>query len=133
MNSRVALLVLVAFLLGLAGPAGAATPEGPRLAILASNGQTSGVITTGPSGEGREVLVDDPDYWGIGDRLSWSADGERLAFVAAGLFQSDPGGPFGTGWPLVAVAGAGGGSRVFPRAFLNGGEPVMAPDGGSVA
>lgn len=119
--------------------AGAATPEGPRLAIsVASDGPgeedaRSEVITTGPLGEDPQRLFYDPDYWGIGDPLSWSAGGDRLAFLASGPFQSHPGGAFGTGWSLVAVARVdGGGSRVYPRAFLNAGEPVIAPDGSSV-
>jgi hypothetical protein len=140
-NCRVIILVLAAFFViqGIAAPAVAATPEGPRLAIaVRSDGpgaedEAAGVITTGPSGEDPQTLVDDPDYWGIGDRLSWSADGGLIAFSVAGPFQADPGGRYGTGWPVLAVAkGDGGGSRVYPRAFLNAGDPVMAPDGASV-
>ncbi len=78
------------------------------------------------------MLTADPDYWGIGDHLSWSADGGLLSFSASGPFQSHPGGAFGSGWPLLAIAKTeGGDSRVYPDAFLNGGDPVMAPDGGS--
>jgi len=88
------------------------------------------VITVGPTGRQVSVLLADPDYWGFGEHLSWSADGSLLAFSASGPFQSDPGGAYGTGWPLLAIARAKeGGSRVFPRAFLNGGDPVLSPDG----
>lgn len=130
MNRRVLVLVLAAFLLVSAPSAGAAEPAGPRLAISVLAAEESGVITVGPTGGQVSVLVADPDYWGLGDRLSWSADGRLLAFSASGPFQSDPGGAYGTGWPLLAIARTeGGGSRVFPRAFLNGGDPVVSPDG----
>lgn len=132
MNRPVALLVLVVFLLAVAIPARAAEPVGPRLAISAVGGEESGVVTVDPMGRELKVIVADPDYWGIGDRLSWSADGGSLAFSTSGPFQSDPGGAYGTGWPLLALARPdSGGSKVFPRAFLNGGEPVLAPDGAS--
>lgn len=87
-----------------------------------------------PTGSGLKVIVADPDYWGIGERLSWSADGSALAFSTSGPFQSHPGGAYGSGWPLLALAKPdSGGSKVFPRAFLNGGDPVLAPDGASAA
>lgn len=125
-------LALAALFLWLPIHAGAATPGGPRLAISASNGENAGVIAIGPSGEEREVLVEDRDYRTTGDRLSWSADGGLLAFSVSGDFP-DPPKAFGTGWPVVAVArGDGSGSRTFPRVFLNGGDPVMAPDGRSL-
>ncbi len=89
------------------------------------------MLTTGPSGEDPQRLVGGRGAL-IGDSLSWSADGDSLAFAVAGV-ESTAEGPFGTGWSVVAVAKAGeDGARIFPRAFLNGGEPVMAPDGRSV-
>ena len=114
------------------------SPEGPRLAISVSTDgpgaedEGSEVIMIGPTGEGAERL---PSGAGtsIGDALSWSADGNRLAFGVSGV-ESTASGPFGTGWPVVGMAEDDGGStRVFSRAFLNAGEPVMAPDGRSVA
>ena len=132
MNRPVILLVLAVSLLAAAVPARAAEPAGPRLAISAFAGGESGVVTVDPMGHGLKVIVADPDYWGIGDRLSWSADGSALTFSTSGPFQGDPGGAYGTGWPLLALARPdSGSSRVFPRAFLNGGEPVLAPDGAS--
>jgi Tol biopolymer transport system component len=138
MNRCVVVLVLAAGLLALAMPAGAATPEGPRLAISVSTDgpgaedERSEVITTGPSGEGRQRLVGGPGA-SIGDPLSWSSDGNRLAFAVSGA-ESTTWGPFGTGWRVVGVAEVTDGRiRVFPRAFLNAGDPVMAPDGRSVA
>jgi hypothetical protein len=132
MNRCVPVLVLVALLLGLTAQAGAAPPDGPRLAIIASNGEVSGVITVGPSGEERQVLLEDRDYWSIGDRLSWAAEGGVFAFAASGDFPDPSSKAFGTGWPVVAMARADGGSRAFPRVFLNAGDPVMAPDGASI-
>lgn len=109
----------------------AAAPEGPRLAISVSDGEGSEVITTGPSGEDPQRLVGGPDA-SIGDSLSWSAAGDLLAFGVPGA-ESTASGPFGTGWPVVGVVKAGRDHlRVFPKAFLNGGNPVMAPDGDSV-
>jgi Tol biopolymer transport system component len=138
MIHRAAVLALVAVLLGLTVHAGAATPEGPRLAIsVSTNGpgaedEGSEVITTGPSGEDPQRLVGGRGAL-IGDSLSWSADGGRLAFPVGGV-ESTASGPFGTGWQVVGVAEVDGGpAHVFLRAFLNLGEPVMAPDGRSVA
>ena len=137
MFHRVSALAFVALLLGLAAHAGAATPAGPRLAISVSTDgpgaedEGSEVITTGPSGEDPQRLIGGPGAL-IGDALSWSASGNRLAFDVSGV-ESTASGPFGTGWQVVGVAEVDGGRpRVFPRAFLNAGEPVMAPDGASV-
>lgn len=138
MNRRIGVLVLVAVLLGLAIPAGAATPAGPRLAISVSTDgpgaedEGSEVITTGPSGENPQRLADGPGT-SIGNDLSWSADGNRLAFGVSGG-ESTTSRPFGTGWPVVGVAGVDGGpTRVFRRAFLNAGNAILAPDGRTVA
>jgi Tol biopolymer transport system component len=137
MHIRVAMLVLAALIFGLAVHAGAAMAEAPQLAISVSTDgsgaedEGSEVITTGPSGEGLQRLVGGPGA-SIGDALSWSADGDRLAFGVSGV-ESTASGPFGTGWQVVGVAGVDGQVQVFPRAFLNAGEPVMAPDGRSVA
>jgi len=112
-------------------PAPAAGPGGPRLAMSVFDGYGSEAITTGPLGEDPQRLVGGPGAL-IGDSLSWSADGGLLAFTTAAV-ESTASGPFGTGWAVVGVAGTDGGrSRVFPRAFLNAGEPVVAPDGDSI-
>jgi Tol biopolymer transport system component len=130
-------LVFAALLLGLAIHAGATTPEGPRLTLSAftnGSGEEGGndeVITTDPLGGDPQRLVGGPGA-SIGAGLSWSADGGRLAFAASGV-KSTASGPYGTGWQVVGVVRAdGSGARAYPRAFLNAGEPVMAPDGGSV-
>ncbi len=137
MNRWGAVLVLVVALLGLAVHATAATPEGPLLAISVYTDGPGGederaeVLMTGPSGEDPQELISGSGL-SIGDALSWSADGSRLAFSAPGV-ESTASGPYGTGWPTVGVVRADGSHvRVFRRAFLNAGEPVLAPDGRSV-
>lgn len=133
MNRCVAILVLAVLPFGLAPPADAVTPEGPQLAISVSTDgpgaedERSEVITAGPLGEDPQRLVGGRGGW-IGETLSWSADGNRLAFVVSGVKS------IAEGAPVVGVADVDGGpARVFPRAFLNfAGEPVMAPDGRSV-
>lgn len=120
-------LCTVAIALALAGGptvAAVGAAAGPRLAIssFGPGGARDAVIAVGPSGQDLGVLVSDPNYWGIGERLSWSADGNLLAFAASGPFRG----------PLLGVATASGGSRLFPRAFLNAGDPILSPDGRSV-
>jgi hypothetical protein len=137
MIRRTALLAVVLFAV-LTSFAGAAIPEGPRLGIFVSTDgpyaedEGSEVITTGPSGEdpqrlfgGRGAPIHDP--------ISWSADGALIALTATGV-ESTASGAFGTGWSVVGVIRVDGSdARAFPRAFLNAGDPVMAPDGRSVA
>jgi hypothetical protein len=129
-------LVLAAALLGAAGQAGAALPGGPRLAISVStygsreNG-SSEVITTAPSGDDPQRLLGGRGVL-LGDGLSWSATGDRLAVSDSGV-DSTASGPYGEGWPVVAEANlVTGRVRAYPRAFLNAGDPVMAPSGASV-
>lgn len=135
MNRRVVISVLAAVLasLGTACHAAAALPEGPRLSVSVSGDGPGAedefwkVITTGPAGEDPQALL---EGWVGG--LSWSADAGRLAFSAVGV-ESTAEGPFGTGWPVVGVATSGVRTpRIYPRAFLNGGDPVLAPDGRTI-
>jgi len=131
-NRGVFVLVLLALPAGLTMPARATVPEGPRLAISVSDGRGSEVITIGPSGEDPQKLLGGKGSL-IGDSLSWSADGKRFASTVSGV-KSTASGRYGTGWPVVTVTDAESvASRSYPRAFLNAGEPVMAPDGRSVA
>jgi hypothetical protein len=134
---KAGVLALALLLLGLAMHAAAAPTEGSRLAIsifssgAGEEGGSDQVITTDPSGGDSQKLFGGSGEL-IGPGLSWSADGNWLAFSAPGA-KSTASGPFGTGWPVAAVVRAdGSGLRVFSRAFLNGGEPVMAPDGRSL-
>lgn len=131
-----AVFVLVLAVLACAPPVSASEPAGPRLAISAfgsGSGEEGGnqeIITTGPSGEDRRRLFGYPGAL-IGGGLSWSGDGNRLALSLSGIESAEEE-PFGTGWPVAAVVRFDGGdSGAFPRAFLNGGDPVMAPDGAS--
>jgi Tol biopolymer transport system component len=130
MIRRATLLALVAFLAIAASGAVAMAPPGPRLAIVAHDPCCgTDVITTGLAGELPQTMSGEPQPWNelvAADRPSWSADGNSLAF-AVSRFKEDHG-------PIVAVARSDDGDRrPYPRAFLNSGDPVMAPDGASVA
>jgi Tol biopolymer transport system component len=137
-NRMVFTLVLAIFLAAIGAPAHAAEPVGPRLALSVFSDGPGGederqeVITVGPAGEAPLSLLGGRGAL-IGDALSWSADGNRLAFPVSGI-DSTASGDYGRGWPVVAMARFdGGGTSAYPSAFLNGGDPVMAPDGRSVA
>lgn len=131
MNRRIAVLVLIVFLAGLAVRVEAATPPGPRLAIVLDDypPDWTELLTVGPTGEQPEILLSSgPEQlgWLAGGRLSWSADGRRLAFGTPG-----EGGQPGR---VLAVAREDATKiRVFPRVDLEEGDPVIAPDGRSVA
>lgn len=131
------LLALILLVAGPAAPAAAAPLEGPRLAISTFSDGPGGedesqeVITTGPLGEDPQRLLGGRGAL-IGDDLSWSAAGDKLAFPVSGV-KSAASGPYGEGWPVVAVADLGARTaRSYSQAFLNAGDPVMAPDGASV-
>jgi Tol biopolymer transport system component len=136
-NRPVIVLVLVVSLLTAALPASAAEPAGPRLAISVfgdgpgAEDEYSKVITVGPMGEDPQTLLRGSGGV-IGEGLSWSADGDRLAFSASGV-RSTAEGTYGTGWPVVGLATLDGTDPVaYPRGFLNAGEPLLAPDGRTV-
>lgn len=103
--------------------AGAAAPEGPRLAIVAQE-YGKEVVTIGPRGEEPRQIVN-PDHVGPGSEPSWSADGSRLAFTADVYPDDDP--------VLGVVDADGSNLRIYPRIELEMGDPVMAPDGRSAA
>lgn len=125
-----AVLTLLALAFGSA-PAPAATPPGPRLAISVFVGEGSEVLTTGPGGEGPERFLGGAGA-SIGDGLSWSAAGDLLV-ISTRAAESTASGPFGNTQSVVGVVANDWPSpRIFPRAFLNAGEPVMAPDGASI-
>ncbi|MGN6202895.1 MAG: TolB family protein [Solirubrobacterales bacterium] len=131
------LLVVCGLCVSGAGTAMAEVPAGPRLAISVfsyGSGEEGGsqeVITTGPSGEDPQTLFGGRGA-SVGEALSWSATGARLAFSVSGV-KSTASGPYGEGWPVVAVTRTDRGrAKVYPTAFLNAGDPVMAPDGRSV-
>ncbi len=122
MIRRGAVLVFVVFLIGIVMPARAAEREGPRLAIMTFSGRegvSSELITVDPTGAMRQRLIVEPAT----DRPSWSADGSLLAIGAWGAWEGR----------IVAVAEADGpGLRAYRRATLEG-DPVISPDGGTVA
>lgn len=122
MFRRVILLALAVFAVS-AALAGAASPEGPRQAIVAQE-YGKEVITIGPLGEDPQQIVD-TKHVGPGGSPSWSADGGRLAFTADVYPDDDP--------VLGAVDADGGNLRIYPRIRLELGDPVMAPDGRSAA
>ena len=120
---------MVALILLAVGSATAAAPAGPRLAIVAHDSCCgSAVIMVGVGGEEPDRLVDGPqsrDILAVYDRPSWSADGEWIAFGAS---------RFGDDGNVIALARAdGSGLRLFPRAVLDAGDPVISPDGATVA
>jgi Tol biopolymer transport system component len=124
----VCLALLAVFVPGSAFAVATAT-DGPRLAIMAHNSCCgSAVITVGPNGEGPDSVIEGPrsrDILAVYDRPSWSADGGLLAFGAS---------RFGDDGNVVAIVREdGGGLRLFPRAVLTGGDPVISPDGATVA
>jgi WD40-like Beta Propeller Repeat len=104
-------------------PVRAASPGGPRLAVMVDDlGDERGadIVTMGPGGESRQALIRGAGF----TRPSWSADGSLLALGATGDWK-------GT---VIAVAEAGGpGLRFYRRATLEGGNAVMAPNGLTVA
>lgn len=122
MTRRVAALVLAALLVVFVMPARAEGPEGPRLAVVTHDGRYgSKLITVDAAGEAGRPVIDQP----ASDRPSWSADGSLLAL-----------GVSGDEWEgrVVAVAKQDGSDlRPYRRASLDLGNPVMAPDGRSVA
>ncbi|HVD38628.1 MAG TPA: hypothetical protein VNC15_07330 [Solirubrobacterales bacterium] len=122
MIRRVILLALAGFAAA-STFAGAAAPEGPRLAVVAQKyGQE--VITMGPLGEDPLQIVDPADAES-GGPPSWSADGSRLVFTA-NVYPDDD--------PVLGVVDADGGNlRIYPRIRLDLGNAVMAPDGSSAA
>jgi len=123
--NRAALVACICAVLlaGMALPVRAASPEGPRLAVMVDSlGDERGadIVTIGPGGESRQTLVRGAGF----TRPSWSADGSLLTLGATGDWK-------GT---VIAVAEADGlGLRFYRRAILAGGTAVMAPNGRTVA
>lgn len=116
------LAICTIVLAGMALPAQAAAPEGSRITVLADVSLERGrdIITMGPSGESPQTVIKGAGW----SRPSWSADGGLLTFGAYGEWSGE----------VVAVAEVTGpGLRFYRRASLEGGNPVMAPDGHTVA
>lgn len=115
-------LVCLLLLLGTSQPAQADAPEGPQITVLAHVGVEPGqhIITMGPRGESPQTVINEAGW----SRPSWSADGSLLTLGGYGEWRGE----------VVAVAAAdGSGFRFYKRASLGSGNPVMAPDGQTVA
>jgi Tol biopolymer transport system component len=128
-------LSLAAVLLAVcAGPA-AASPPGPRLAVVAlREPEWTQLFTVDPQGGTRESLYSlsaakapTAVYpWSV---PSWSPDGTRIAFTT--LDDERPG--FGsTGTSLATISADGGSVKPIPGT-ANGYDPVFSPDGRTVA
>jgi Tol biopolymer transport system component len=124
--SRAVLLSLALCLVALAGvaqPVRAAMPDGPQITVstYVSDQRGRDLISMGPNGESAQTVVKRAG-WSL---PSWSAAGDLLAFGGYGSLREE----------MVAVAAVNDpGLRVYGRASLEeGGSPVMAPDGQTVA
>lgn len=120
--ASVSALACLILLLGTAPPVWPAAPEGPRIAVLADISAQRGpdIITVGPNGESPQGVIKEAGW----SRPSWSADGGLMTFGSYGEWSGE----------VVAVAEASGpGIRFFKRASLESDNPVMAPDGHTVA
>ncbi|HET7120971.1 MAG TPA: hypothetical protein VFI17_06935 [Solirubrobacterales bacterium] len=119
--SALLLAICIVVLAGMALPVQAAAPEGPRITVLAfSVERGQDIITMGPNGASPQAVINEAGW----SRPSWSADGNLLAFGSYGEWSGE----------VVAVAEANGpGLRFYRRASLEGDNPVMAPDGQTVA
>jgi Tol biopolymer transport system component len=117
------LAMCIVVLGGMAVPVQAAAPEGPQITVLADTagpGRGVDIITMGPSGESPQTVITESGW----SRPSWSADGSLLTFGGYGDWRGE----------VVAVNEANGpGLRFYRRASLEGSDPVMAPDGHTVA
>jgi Tol biopolymer transport system component len=122
MSRAVALLlaICVTVLAGVALPVRAAAPEGPQITVLADAEGRRDIVTMGLDGESPQAMIEEAGW----SRPSWSADGSLLAFGGYGERSGE----------VVAVAETNN-PRIhfFRRASLEGGNPVMAPDGHTVA
>ncbi|HVD39593.1 MAG TPA: hypothetical protein VNC16_01130 [Solirubrobacterales bacterium] len=122
MSRAIALLpaICIAVFVGMALPVQAAPPEGPQITVLTEAKGSRDIVTMGPKGESPRAMIKEAGW----SQQSWSADGSLLTFGAYGEWDGE----------VVAVAEANGpGIRFFRHATLEGGNPVMAPDGRAVA
>jgi Tol biopolymer transport system component len=108
------------------GAAGAVVPDGPRFAVIKSDGASSRTELTamGLSGEGFRVLAatlpgGNTELQGF----SWSGDGATIAFSKA----------FGLRDQAIYTVSAEGGKPKLVLGTKNGFRPVFSPDGQTIA
>src|SRR5690242_199291 len=125
--------VVVALLLGAFAFVGAAvsdaaeTQTGPRLALTRLNESRSEVVTVDPSGSNPHVIVDGRsaiEPFAVSPS-SWSADGNKLAFVG---IVDDP--EFHLG---IYVQAVDSGDVSLVPGTRNGTHPLLSPDGHTLA
>ena len=121
----------------LAGSAAmAAAPTGPRLAVikLGPKGSVSGLLNVAPNGSKPLRLAggggNARPFLDFSSSVSWSSDGERLAF--AGIVGFQKGDDYEPIRRVFTVGADGGGLRRIPG--TNGATgPVLSPDGRTLA
>lgn len=132
-SGRVVLILLSSALLCGVAVASAEAPVGPRLVAVAFfpyPNAGSEVTSFAPDGTDHFRIVGGPDAKGPaptwGAQPSWSSDGSRVAF--SGVRDGAPG-------AIFTVAADGSDPKVVPlsRKLLIQGDPVLSPDGRSVA
>ncbi|HEX8754531.1 MAG TPA: hypothetical protein VF731_14055 [Solirubrobacterales bacterium] len=121
------LAVTCALVAPLAGGASAAAPAGPRLSFFRFGDSGVQIVTSNASGAEQRVVVDPRD----GDPIplgppAWSANGGRFAFP--GVTQDRRDSVAG-----VFLADADGGNVALVAGTENGRDPVLSPDGHTLA
>jgi Tol biopolymer transport system component len=129
------LLVATALVLVFMGAIGAASPPGPRLAVVSlRDPEWTQLFTIDPQGGARDSLYalsasKAPRAVYPYSAPSWSPDGKRIVFTA--LNEEFP--EFGrTGTSLASISVGGGAVKPIPGTG-NGYDPVFSPDGRTIA
>jgi Tol biopolymer transport system component len=132
-SGRLVLVLLFSIAFCGVAVARAEAPAGPRLAAVAFHPYSNGgseVTSFAPDGTGRFRILGGPDAKGPAPtsraQPSWSADGSRVAF--SGGRGAAPG-------TVFTVAADGSDPKMVPLSskLPIGGDPVLSPDGRSVA
>ncbi len=119
--------VLFASLLGAGVSDAVDMPIGPRLALMRVHQSRQELVTVDPSGSNQQVLVDSrgPIQPFPASPPSWSADGDKVAFVGAS-------GDSDFHFDIYVQAVKDGGIFQVPGT-RNGTHPLLSPDGHTVA